>query len=341
MTQLQPAEITAVIGETRRLVVERYVFPEVGAQLAALLDDRLAAGRYHQAADPAELGRLATEDLQSVNNDRHLRLKFHPRPIPDGADGAVLAEMTHAADLSLGGVPKIERLAGGVALLELAPILFPLSMTGESVTAALNLVARAEALVIDLRACVGGHPNTVAQIASYLLDQPTHLNTLYDREDDDYIQFWSLPYVPGAKFGGEKPLYLLTSRATFSGGEELTYDLQQLGRAVVVGERTGGGANPRQGFTVHPHLEATIPVARAINPTSGDNWEGTGITPDIETAPADALDVAYRAALAAVAARDVDSPSADEARRAVAALTAPTAATGPDASAARSASTPL
>ncbi|MDH6131340.1 hypothetical protein P3T37_000709 [Kitasatospora sp. MAA4] len=319
MAQLQPAEITAIIGETSKLVTERYVFPDVAAEITAVLDDSLAAGRYHQAADAEELGRLATEDLQSVNNDRHLRLKFHPRTIPAGEDGAAMAEMTRAADLSMGGVPKIERLAGGVALLELSPILFPLSMTGESVTAALNLVARAEALIIDLRACVGGDPNTVAQIASYLLDRPTHLNTLYDREDDDYSQFWSRPFVPGAKFGGTKPLYLLTSRATFSGGEELTYDLQQLGRAVVVGERTGGGANPRQGFTMHPHLEATIPTARAINPTSGVNWEGVGITPDIETAPADALAVAYQAALAAVAARDVDSPSAEEARQALAA----------------------
>ncbi|MDH6114475.1 hypothetical protein P3T36_000875 [Kitasatospora sp. MAP12-15] len=323
MTRLRTAETDAIVGETRRLVTELYVFPEVAESITALLDRRLAEGHYHQAEGAEELGRLVTEDLQSVNGDRHLRLKFHPRPIPDGKDGAVLAELERAGDLSLGGVPRIERLAGGVALLELAPIILPLAMSAEPLTAALTLVARAEALIIDLRACVGGHPHTVSLICSYLLDRPTHLNTLYDREDDDYTQFWSLPHVPGARFGGEKPLYLLTSRSTFSGGEELTYDLQQLGRAVVVGERTGGGANPRQGFTVHPHLEATIPSARSINPVSGTNWEGTGITPDVETAPADALAVAYRAALAEVARRGADTPSVEEARQA---LLAPEAA---------------
>ncbi|MGI8691709.1 MAG: S41 family peptidase [Geodermatophilaceae bacterium] len=47
-------------------------------------------------------------------------------------------------------------------------------------------------------------------------------------------------------------MYVLTSGATFSGGEALAYDLQQLGRATVVGERTRGGAHPRRGFRVQP-----------------------------------------------------------------------------------------
>jgi hypothetical protein len=48
---------------------------------------------------------------------------------------------------------------------------------------------------------------------------------------------------------------------------------------------------------VHPHLEATIPVGRAINPVSGTNWEGTGIQPDVPCAAADALDRAHALAL--------------------------------------------
>ncbi|WP_051969396.1 S41 family peptidase [Kitasatospora azatica] len=329
MAQLQPAEITGIVTETARLTSELYVFPEVGAELAELLTDRLAAGRYHQATDVEALGRLVTEDLQSVNGDRHLRLKFHPYEVPTEKDGAVREELNRAAELSLGGVPLIERLAGGVVRLKLAPILFPLDMTADALTAALNLVSRAEALVLDLRDCVGGHPDTVSFICSYLLDRPTHLNTLYDREEDSERQFWSLPQVQGAKFGGSKPLALLTSRATFSGGEELVYDLQQQGRALVYGERTGGGANPRQGFTLHPHLEATIPVARSINPVSGTNWEGVGITPDVETDPAQALDVAHPALLAEIANGDGDSLSAQEARDTLqgTAQPAPTAAT--------------
>jgi hypothetical protein len=44
-------------------------------------------------------------------------------------------------------------------------------------------------------------------------------------------------------------------------------------------KRTRGGAHPCKGWTVHPHLEATVPVGRAINPISNTNWEGTGVQP--------------------------------------------------------------
>ncbi|MFJ7907143.1 S41 family peptidase [Kitasatospora sp. NPDC096204] len=318
MAGLQSAEITGIVTEVSRLTTELYVFPEVGKRIAGRLAEALSQGRYHRAEDAETLGRLVTEDLRSVNADGHLRLKFHPHPIPaDKEDGAVLAELTRAADLSLGGVPRIERLAGGVALLKLAPILFPLDMTGGSLDAALALVARAEALILDLRECVGGHPYTTAHICGHLFDEPTHLNTLYDREEDAEQQFWSPAQVPGPRFGGSKPLYVLISGATFSGGEELAYDLQQRGRAVVVGEVSGGGANPRRGFTLHPHLEATIPTARSINPVSGGNWEGTGVIPDTATDPALAHEVAHRAALAEVARLGGDTPSAEEARRAL------------------------
>ncbi len=93
-------------------------------------------------------------------------------------------------------------------------------------------------------------------------------------------------------------MYVLTSSHTFSAAEELAYDLQQLGRAVVVGERTRGGAHPREGWTVHPHLDASIPIGRAVNPASGTNWEGTGVQPDVSCAPGDALDRAHTLARA-------------------------------------------
>lgn len=107
--------------------------------------------------------------------------------------------------------------------------------------------------------------------------------------------------MPGARFGAEKPLYVLTSGKTFSAGEELAYDLQQLGRAQVVGEATRGGAHPRDGWTVHPHLELSVPVARAVNPVSGTNWEGTGVRPDAPCGAEDALDRALSLAVARLA----------------------------------------
>lgn len=80
--------------------------------------------------------------------------------------------------------------------------------------------------------------------------------------------------------------------------EEFTYNLQQLKRATVIGEATGGGAHAGLRYPISSHFEAFIPCLRAINPTSKTNWEGIGVQPDIPVAQADALGVAYQRALA-------------------------------------------
>jgi hypothetical protein len=297
-TKLAP---TPVIDETARLLTEHYVFPEIAEQLTGLLQRRLTEGAY-DVDDTEELARLVTTDLQSVNGDRHLRLKHHAAPVSTKRGAATRDAMRRDFDTSLGGAPRVQLLDGGVALVELAPMLFPLEWAAEPLSAALTLASRAQALIVDLRANRGGDPDTVAFVCSYLLDERTHLNTMHWRDGERSEQSWSLPYVPGARFGGSKPLYVLSSDSTFSAAEELAYDLQQLGRAVVVGEPTRGGAHPCQGWTLHPHLEATVPVGRAINPVSGTNWEDTGVQPDIPCAAADALDHAHALALARLAA---------------------------------------
>jgi C-terminal processing protease CtpA/Prc len=145
-------------------------------------------------------------------------------------------------------------------------------------------------------------------VASYLWDdRPVQLTGLRERRPAVPRQMWTLPHVPGRRFGKAKPVYLLTSAATFSGGEQLSYDLQQLGRAAVIGERTRGGAHPREAFSVHAHLEATIPVAESVNPVTGGNWEGTGVTPDVDVIASQARDTAYRLALQAVIAAGTSS----------------------------------
>ncbi|MFD6435956.1 S41 family peptidase [Streptomyces venezuelae] len=300
-------DVAPVIEATSQLLLDHYVFPETAEQLAALLRRRLADGAY-DVEDSATLAGLVTADLQSLNGDLHLRLKHHAGPVPTEQGAATLARMREEFDSTLGGAPRVELLGDGVALLGLAPALFPLSWSAEPLGAALTLVAPADALILDLRANTGGDPDTVAFVCGHLLDGRTHLNSMYWRDGDRLEQSWSPAHVPGARFGGSKPLYVLTSARTFSAAEELAYDLQQLGRAVVVGETTAGGAHPREGWTVHPHLEATIPVGRAVNPVSGTNWEGTGVRPDVPCAADEALDRAQALARARLAAEPADEP---------------------------------
>jgi C-terminal processing protease CtpA/Prc len=290
-------EVSEIVEHVRTLLETSYLFPDVAAAASRVLADALAVGRY--PADLRSLAEAVTADLQSVNGDKHLRLLYHDDAQParePGSDREEYAAMVRWADQTSGGVARAQRLAGNVGYLDLQPVLFPAAISGELITAAMSLIASTEALIVDLRRCLGGEPGAVSLIASYLWDrEPVQLSGLREREA--LTQAWTLPYVPGRRFGQVKPVYVLTSGATFSAAEQLSYDLQQLGRATIVGEQTRGGAHAREGFIVHPHLEATISVAAAVHPKTGGNWEGTGVTPDVPTTAGQALDTAYRRAL--------------------------------------------
>jgi C-terminal processing protease CtpA/Prc len=187
----------------------------------------------------------------------------------------------------------------------------------------MELVAGTYALIIDMRHNGGGAPEGVVFWCSYLFDgEPTHLNDIFRADTGETRQFWTLPYVPGTRYP-DPPVYVLTSERTFSGGEDLCYTLQALGRAQVIGETTGGGAHPTRPFPVSPAVHIGIPFARAVNPVTGTNWQGTGVVPDVAVPEAQAYDVAYTRALEHVLATDdVPPPITDEARDALAVLPA-------------------
>jgi C-terminal processing protease CtpA/Prc len=294
---MRQSELDAIIDQTLELL-DQYVFPEVGAAAGRAVRAARAAERYPEGLEPAELSKLVTEDLQSVNGDKHLRLQYTAEALPlTTGDKATDEEAEYAAAAreaarGAGGVPNVERLASNLGYIEIET-LWPPAIGAPAVTAAMTLVAGSDGLIIDLRRCRGGSPSMVAFVCSYLFGpEPIHLNDIYHRVPDYTQQFWTHSYVPGPRYGTERPVAVLSSAFTFSGGEELAWDLKEHGRATLVGEWTRGGAHPVDRVQLHPHLRATIPNSRSVSPLSGRNWEGTGVAPDIEVPAGQALDTA-------------------------------------------------
>jgi hypothetical protein len=158
--------------------------------------------------------------------------------------------------------------------------------------------------------------------AGYQERPPTHLNDIFRADTGETRQFRALPYVPGPRYL-DRPVYVLTSGRTFSGGEDFAYTLQALGRAEVIGETTGGGAHPTRVFSISREVHIGVPFARSVNPVTGGNWQGTGVLPDLAVPAAEARDVAYARALRHVLDRgDVPPPIEDEAREALDGLSA-------------------
>jgi retinol-binding protein 3 len=231
---------------------------------------------------------VLTEHLREVCKDKHLRVNFSSDPIPAGGPGGPsveqMARMRRTLALRNYGFKKVERLDLGVGLLELENFP-PAELIGETAGAAMTFLAGSEAVIVDLRANGGGDPAAVVLLCSYFFDEPTHLNSIYNRSADTTRQYWSHPSLPGKKLTG-KDVYVLTSSRTFSGAEEFAYNLQSQKKATIVGETTGGGAHPTRGFRVTDHFLVGVPFARSINPVTKTNWEGTGVKPDVAV-PAD------------------------------------------------------
>ena len=139
-----------------------------------------------------------------------------------------------------------------------------------------------------------------ALISSYFFgEEPVLLGSIYWHDEDATQQYWTLPYIPGKRFI-DKPVYVLISKVTFSGGEGFASNLKTHQRATLVGEETGGGAHPGASYRLHSHFEVFIPVGRAINPITNKNWEGVGVLPDVPVSQEQALNVAYRLALKSI-----------------------------------------
>lgn len=284
---------------------EQYVFPERVPDIAASLRQRLKEGSYDTGGDGDLLAQRITEDLRAVGHDQHLRLIYQADGVSPQIDdhelytAAAIEHMRQQRSQNY-GLKKVEILEGNIGYLHLTTFVHP-HVAGESMRAAMAFLTHTQALIIDLRANGGGEGLMAQFLCSYFFDafaaESIQLNGLYDRRTDRVYQYWVFPYVPGERYLG-KPLYLLTSHRTFSAAEEFTYDLQQLKRALVVGETTRGGAHTALRYPIHPHFEAVIPNRRAINPVSGTNWEGVGVQPDLPVAQEEALDVAYQRALA-------------------------------------------
>jgi hypothetical protein len=319
-----------IVTKALELLRANYVFPEQAGQAATAIEARLEAGEYDDL-DEVTLTERLTRDLQETTGDRHLRVVLGGGPgprrqrIPEPEEPkdheARRLAMRRMGRLDNFGIRQVERLDGNVGYLDVRRVAVPAN-AGPAIGAAMELVAGTYTLIIDLRHNGGGAPEGVVFWCSYLLDErPTHLNDIFHADTGETRQFWALPYVPGTRYL-DRPVFVLTSGRTFSGGEDFAYTLQALGRATVIGETTGGGAHPTRGFPISAAVHIGIPFARSVNPVTGTNWQGTGVVPDVAVPEAQAYDVAYARALEHVLAMDdAPPPMADEAREALAGVT--------------------
>ncbi|WP_296946529.1 S41 family peptidase [uncultured Massilia sp.] len=318
------ARADPVDGATRAQVVEllaarmaqHYVSADTGARVAAALRADLAQRRYEGVDDAEAFAQRLTERVVALSGDEHAGVLYAAQALaPDNPPGFVPdpgrtdlegwlrrhERQLRAAQARSFGFPDSRRLDGNLAYVRIDAFPEP-ALAGPTLKAEMARVADAAALILDLRENGGGSADTVALLCAWLFDDvPVHLGDQVARGIGRVQPMWTQPVASDLRFGSRKPVYVLVGPETFSAAENLAYTLQALGRAVVVGARTRGGAHGANGFRLAEHFLGSIPSRRTVNAVTGTDWERTGVRPDVATAPAAALQAAVALARGATA----------------------------------------
>lgn len=280
-----------VIERVAAMLEDSYVIPETGEKMAAALRKRKTSREYRGARDGRDFAKLLNRDLQHVSHDRHLELRFSYVVLPADPDRRDSVDESKRLVGINCGFKKAEHLIPNIGYVKL-DVFANADICAPSASAAMAFVADSDALILDLRDNRGGGGGMPQLLASYFFAERTHLDDLYSRTEHTTKEVWTLPHVPGKKFVG-KPVYVLTSKHTFSAAEYMANILRNLRHAILVGETTGGGAHTVEFRRIDDHFSARVPTGRPITTT---NWEGTGLHPDVSVPADEALEAAMKLA---------------------------------------------
>jgi len=284
---VSPAIKKSTIAKLSNLMNDFYVFPEVAKKTSEHLSKQLKAGHFDSFTTFEAFAAALTKEVQSINKDKHMTIRTsRPTAAKENSIEKMFEDHFHRLDYARnnsGGFKEAKKLEGNIGYFDIRNFA-GLNVGKAYADSYMKLLSTSDAIIVDLRKNGGGSPAMVQYLCSYFFDKKVHLNSLYFRQGDELHEFWTLDEVNGTKMP-DVPLFVLTSEKTFSGAEEFSYNMQTQKRATLIGQTTGGGANPGRVMQINEKFEVIIPTGKAINPITNTNWEGVGVIPDVKTSP--------------------------------------------------------
>ncbi len=272
-------------------LVRGYIYEDRARVIADSLLAALRVGAFADAREPGTLARRIGELLQRVGNDKHLYVTHEgasPSSTPARTPVRRRPGSLGSAAGATHGLERFEILPGNVGYVDV--LMFsddPAAvLRADSIMAAF---AGVSALVIDLRRNIGGAPPMIRHISTYFFEKPTHLVSSFARGMSAPQERWTLDQVPGKRLTNI-PVYILTSRRTFSAGESFTFGLKAAGRVTIVGERTAGGGHFGRIIPLVAGYSMFLPIGRTYDPRTNEGWQAEGIAPDDEVTQEKALE---------------------------------------------------
>lgn len=285
-----------LIDSLTNQILKYYVFKDGAIKMNSYIKKRFKEGHYDNIADPHVLAGALTSDILFIYRDEHFHLEYNPEMADEllgnieDVPKMVANRLSQEQEKNF-GFRKIEILNGNIGYLELTRFSRLNDYSKATADAALKMLSNSRAIIIDLRYGVGGSPDMVNHIISHFFKTRTHISDIYIRSENVTLPYYT---KPDSSYGRltEIPVYILTSYKTFSAAEALSYELQCLKRATIVGETTRGGAHTVTYRPLSSGFVCDIPFGRAISPITKKNWEKVGVSPDIAVNAEQALEAA-------------------------------------------------
>lgn len=281
--ELNKESIKQVIGQIPELITSNYVNKEKGKQIALQLQTEINSDKYYEIKHPDTLASVLTKDLKRISNDGHMYVNHLTKNTKKTTETTDWDAEEKALEIKLNyGFTEIQILENNTGYIKIVEFMHP-KRSMQTAVAAMKFVENTDNLIIDIRDNGGGYPGIVNYLMNHYFEgPPTLLSTTYfsDPKITPYTNYTSdLVY---GKLRIRKPLYILINENTGSASEYFAYTLQAFGKAILIGETSGGSAHNNDYFSLSKDFRISISTAMPINEITKTNWEVKGVVPDVK-----------------------------------------------------------
>jgi len=285
------------IRDTLELLTEVYVYPEKAKEIQIELIRRMHQGSYDHIKTKEQFASIIGSELRAVSKDGHLGIML----VKEGENKPthVLVETDDNKKYNY-AFQRVEVLGGNVGLMKFNKF-YQDEEAKAVVDHAFGFLENTDAMIIDLRDCIGGSPELARYILSYFFKEKTRLWSVHGRGNESISDHLSVEGLGSKRFKSEYPLFILTSSKTASAAEFFSYTLKHFEKAIVVGERSQGVAHLVGAEKINQYFNGRFSMARPVNPITKNSWEGVGVIPSITTKAGVSLEVAHAEALKSLA----------------------------------------